>query len=492
MCYITVFHCKILYKHLFEETVTMDKFLECLNTVYNGLLYLTNWPLAVLLLAGGFYFSLRTRLIQLKWLDTFKAMLEKPDIPGSVSSFGALMVSTASRVGSGNIIGVSTAICIGGPGAVFWMWMCAIIGGASAFVESTLAQIYKRRKEDGSCYGGPAYYIESVLRSKVLAIIFTLALIFTYGVGYNMLASYNLQSAFAHFSFYTPNTCWYIGSAIAILFLLCVLGGGRTIIRTTGFLVPLMGVFYIVFALVSMALNCTRLPDMIVTIFNSAFDFKAIFGGFSGSVIMMGMKRGLYSNEAGIGSAPNAAASAVVSHPVKQGLVQMLSVFIDTLLICSTTAFMCLCTPVKTLAADAGAPYVQKAMVYTFGTFGPIFIAIALLLFSFTTLLGNFFYVENCMNYLFKRTPGKNALLIIRICGAILIAFGAGIQMDIAWGIADIAQCILAFINIPVCIIIGGRAYLALDDYLKQRKAGVNPVFKAANIGLKEKTDFWN
>ena len=470
----------------------MSCLMECLNAVYNGLLYVTNWPLAVLLLAGGLYFTLRTRLIQLQWKETIRATMEKPETPGSVSSFGALMVSTASRVGSGNIIGVSTAICIGGPGAVFWMWVCAVIGGASAFVESTLAQIYKRKKDDGSCYGGPAYYIESVLHSNVLAIIFTLALIFTYGVGYNMLASYNLQSAFAHFSFYTSNTCWYIGAGIAVLFFLCAMGGGKSIIRTTGVLVPLMGIFYIVFALIAMVINYAGLPGMITEIFRSAFDFKAIFGGFSGSVIMMGMKRGLYSNEAGIGSAPNAAASAVVSHPVKQGLVQMLSVFIDTLLICSTTAFMCLCTPVKTLAADAGAPYVQKAMVYTFGTFGSVFIAIALLLFSFTTLLGNFFYVENCMNYLFKRAPGKNALLIIRICGAVLIAFGAGIQMDIAWGIADIAQCILAFINIPVCVIIGSRAYLALNDYLEQRKNGVNPVFKASNIGLKEKTDFWN
>lgn len=205
---------------------------------------------------------------------------------------------------------------------------------------------------------------------------------------------------------------------------------------------------------------------------------------------MLGMKRGLYSNEAGIGSAPNAAAAAMVSHPVKQGLVQMLSVFIDTLLICSTTAFMCLCTPVKILASDAGAPYVQKAMVTTFGTFGPVFIAAALLLFSFTTLLGNFFYVENCMNYLFRRAPGRKTLLIARVAGAILIALGAGIKMDIAWGIADIAQCILAFINIPVCIIIGARAYQALDDYMAQRRNGVNPVFKASNIGLKEKTDF--
>ncbi len=469
----------------------MNLITDVLNSIYNGLMYLTNWPLAVLLLAGGLYFTLRTRLIQARLIETLKFTFEKPDAPGQVSSFGALMVSTASRVGSGNIIGVSVAICSGGPGAVFWMWLCAVIGGASAFVESTLAQIYKRRAADGSSYGGPAYYIESTLKSRLLAVIFTLALIFTYGVGYNMLASYNLQSAFSGFSFYDSNTCWYIGAVIAVCFFICIMGGGRLVVRTTAILVPLMGVLYILFALIAMGINYSRLPGMFVTIFNSAFDFKAIFGGFAGSVIMLGMKRGLYSNEAGIGSAPNAAASADVSHPVKQGLVQMLSVFIDTLIICSTTAFMCLGSKATVTAADAGAPYVQKSMIATFGSIGPIFIAFALLLFCFTTLLGNFFYVENCMNYLFKRVPGKKTLVVVRLIGALLIFWGAGSQMDYAWGIADISQCVLAFINIPVCIIIGSRAYRALDDYLAQRKQGLNPVFKASAVNLKEDTDFW-
>ena len=241
-----------------------------------------------------------------------------------------------------------------------------------------------------------------------------------------------------------------------------------------------------------MLINCERIPGMFVTIFQSAFDFQAICGGFAGSVIMLGMKRGLYSNEAGIGSAPNAAAAAAVSHPVKQGLVQMLSVFIDTLVICSATAFMCLSSPAEISAETAGAPYVQNAMVSTFGVIGPIFVAAAMILFTFTTLLGNFYYVESCFAYLYGRTPGKNLLTAIRFLGAVLIAFGAGVKMDIAWGIADISQCILAFINIPVCIIIGSRAYLALDDYIKQSKAGKNPVFNAAAAGIKERTDFWN
>ncbi len=468
--------------------------MEIPNKIYEALMYLTGWPLACVLLLGGLYFTIRTKLVQCRLLgETFRVVTEKPKDKGGISSFGALMISTASRVGTGNIIGVSSAICAGGPGAVFWMWLCAFIGGASAFVESTLAQIYKRRRPDGSSYGGPAYYIESALKTKTLAMIFALALIFTYGVGYNMLASYNLQSAFSGFGFYRENhTCWLIGGGIALLFLVCVAGGGKWIVKTTGTLVPFMGVCYILLALVALGINVENIPGMFKTIFASAFDFKAIFGGFAGSVIMLGMKRGLYSNEAGIGSAPNAAAAADVSHPVKQGLVQMLSVFIDTLLICSATALMCLSSGVNPTKELEGAPFVQNAMSATFGSIGPIFIAVAMLFFAFTTLLGNFYYVESTLAYVMRRVPGKIALTVTRIIGAVLICAGAGMQIGLAWGMADIAQCILAFINIPVCIVLGGTAFLALNDYIRKRKTGKNPEFKAADILLKEKTDFWN
>ena len=401
------------------------------------------------------------------------------------------MISTASRVGTGNIIGVSTAICLGGPGAVFWMWVTAVIGGASAFVESTLAQIYKRKKADGSSYGGPSFYIESACKSKFLAIVFALALIFTYGVGYNMLASYNLQSSFETFQFYRPGICWIFGAVTAALFLFTILGGSKRLVRTTGTLVPVMGVLYILFSLIALVINIENLPAMIVEIFRSAFDFRAIFSGFAGSVFMLGLKRGLYSNEAGIGSAPNAAAAADVSHPVKQGLVQMLSVFIDTNLICTATALMCLSSGVVPAAKQAGAPYVQASLESTFGFAGPVLIAVAMILFAFTTLLGNFYYVESCFAYIFGKQPGKKTLLLIRIAGALLIFLGAGMQMDLAWGIADISQCILAFINIPVCLIIGGGAYRALNDYLAQRKAGKNPEYSAAENGITEQTEFW-
>ncbi|MBR0376690.1 MAG: amino acid carrier protein, partial [Firmicutes bacterium] len=277
--------------------------------LYNFLLYLTGWPLALLLFCGGLYFTIRTKFPQFRlFKESIRVVGEKPTTEGAISSFGALMISTASRVGTGNIIGVSTALCVGGPGAVFWMWVTAILGGASAFVESTLAQVYKKRNSEGGSYGGPAYYIQAALHSKPLAVIFCLALIFTYGVGYNMLASYNLQSSFSGFSFYNEKTPIIIGAIIALLALYCLLGGGKRIVKVTGTLVPIMGIAYVLMALIALAINIRNIPHMFGMIFADAFDFKAIFGGFMGSCLMMGFKRGLYSNEAGIGSAPNAAA----------------------------------------------------------------------------------------------------------------------------------------------------------------------------------------
>lgn len=464
-----------------------------MEKIYEFLLYLTGWPLAFILLAGGLYFTVRTKFIQLfLFRESLRVVMEKPKNKNNISSFGALMLSTASRVGTGNIIGVSVAICAGGPGAAFWMWLTALIGGASAFVESTLAQIYKRRDENGGSYGGPSFYIESVCKSKTLAVIFAAALIFTYGVGYNMLASFNLQSAFVRFSFYREGTsCWILGGITAAAFLFAVTGGSSRMVKLTGAMVPFMGIIYVLMALAALIINISNLPEMIREIFRSAFDFKAIAGGFSGSVIMLGLKRGLYSNEAGIGSAPNAAAAADVSHPVKQGLVQMLSVFIDTNLLCTATALMCLSSGVVPTKAVQGAPYVQMALEKTFGVLGPWFIAAAMILFAFTTLLGNFYYVENCFAYIFRRRPGKKTLLLIRIIGTVLIFAGAGLQLDLAWGIADISQCALAFINIPVCIFIGGAAFRALKDYIAQRKRGIDPVFNAKSAGITEDTDFW-
>ncbi|MBQ2071160.1 MAG: alanine:cation symporter family protein, partial [Oscillospiraceae bacterium] len=308
----------------------------------SGILY-KPYIVPLLLLLAGVYFTVRTGLLQFRLFgESVRVVKERPVNLGSTSSFGALMVSTASRVGTGNIMGVSTALCLGGPGAIFWMWITAILGGASAFVESTLAQIYKKRDTDGCFYGGPSYYMQDALGQRWLGIIFSIVLILTYAVGYNMLAAFNTQDCFSGFAFYNEKTPIIVGAVLAVLFGVCVLGGGKRLTKVTEVLVPVMGILYVLVSLFVVITHITALPRVFGMIFRSAFDFRAIFGGFTGSCIMWGIKRGLYSNEAGMGSAPNAAASADVAHPAKQGLVQMLSVFIDTLLICSATAFMCL------------------------------------------------------------------------------------------------------------------------------------------------------
>ena len=318
-------------------------FAQIINTL-SDLLY--SYILIVLLLGTGIYFTIRTKGVQFRMLrESIRVVMEPKDNDDGLSSFQALMVSTASRVGTGNIAGISTAICIGGPGAVFWMWLTAILGSASAFIESTLAQIYKRKAQDGTCYGGPAYYIQAALKKRWLGGVFAVFLILTYMVGFNMVASFNIADSFRTYSFFNESsTPVIIGVILAVIFCICIFGGSTQISKITGVLVPVMGIFYLAVALFVVITHFNLIPQMFISIFSSAFDFQAIFGGFTGSCIMQGIKRGLFSNEAGVGSAPNAAASASVSHPVKQGLVQMLSVFIDTILICSATSFMLLCS----------------------------------------------------------------------------------------------------------------------------------------------------
>lgn len=453
---------------------------------------LYGYILIILLVAAGLYFTFRTKFASFRLLkEQFRAVTEKPTDGKGVSSFQALMVSTASRVGTGNIVGVATAICLGGYGSIFWMWVIAIIGSASAFVESTLAQIYKRRGPDGA-YGGPAYYIETALKKRKLAVLFSVLLIITYGVGFNMLASYNLQSTFTGYSFYKEGvTSWIIGALVAALVAFCLFGGGKRILKVTGFCVPVMGVAYILVALVVVILNITSIPSVFAKIFTSAFDFKAIFGGFAGSCVMLGIKRGLFSNEAGVGSAPNASASADVSHPVKQGLVQVLSVFIDTLLVCSATAFMCVCSGVEPSKDFSGADYVQACLSNVFGKFGPIFITVAMVLFAFTTLIGNLYYVEKGFFHIFKRKPGKAFFTVYYIVAALVILLGAGLEAGLLWNIADITMGLMTLVNIPVILMLGKYAFAALKDYEKQRKQGQVPTFKAKSIGITSDTDYW-
>lgn len=473
----------------------LNTILDAVNNVLgkvNDAFY--GYILIIVLIAGGLYFTLRTKAAQVTMLPAqIKTVTERPKDKKGVSPFHALMVSTASRVGTGNIIGVSTAICLGGFGSVFWMWIIALIGGASALIESTLGQIFKRRAPDGTSYGGPAYYIEKGLKSRPLAIVFSVLLIFTYGVGFNMLASYNLQSTFSSYGFYNPSvTPWIIGAVIAVLVGVCLFGGGGRILKVTGVLVPVMGVAYILVALVIVLLNVTAFPAVFSRIFTEAFDFRAIFGGFGGSCVMYGIKRGLFSNEAGVGSAPNAAAAADVSHPVKQGLTQTLSVFIDTLLVCSATAFMCMFSGVEPTEALSGAPFVQAAMQETLGAFGPIFITVAMVLFAFTTLVGNLFYVNQAWNHLFGKVPSKTFLYVYYVVASGLILLGSGLSAGLLWNVADIAMGLMTVINIPVIILLGKYALRAIGDYRRQRKEGKDPTFRAEDIDLHADLDYWN
>jgi len=465
----------------------MDLFASIVGKI-SGWLY--GYILIALLILAGLYFTFRTKFVQLRLLgESIKVISEPKKDSKSTSSFQALMVSTASRVGTGNIVGVTGAIIAGGPGAVFWMWLIAFIGGASAFVESTLAQIYKKKGNDGS-YGGPAYYIKDALKSPVLGGIFAVALILTYMGGFNALASFNMTD---FIKVYTgEGSTVIVGLVIAVLSGIVILGGGKKIARVTQFMVPIMAALYIAVAVIIIVLNIGSLPAVIGSIFSEAFSAKSVFGGLFGAAMMNGIKRGLYSNEAGVGSAPNAAASAEVSHPVKQGLVQMLSVFIDTLLICSATAFILLCSGLDSTGYTSNALFIQDSLAVTFGGFGSVFITLALALFAYTTLVGNYYYAEMNINYLVKdATKKKTFMLIYRLVAIFIIFIGAQFSAGLAWDLADVLMGLMALINIPVCLILGKQAYAALDNYIEQKKAGKNPEFKASDIGVSG-TDYWN
>lgn len=466
--------------------------LETLNTIDSVMYY----PVLIIVMAiAGCCFTVLTRGVQFRLFRESCRLVMEPSGEGKVSSFQALMVSTASRVGTGNIVGVSTAICLGGPGACFWMWLMCIIGAASAFLESTLAQIYKRKDNDGACYGGPAYYIEKALHARWLAMIFCMFLIATYAVGFNLLCSYNLQSTFAVYSFYDKvTTPVIVGAVLAVLVGYCLLGGGKRIVKLTSVIVPFMGISYVAISLIVILVNITNVPAMFAEIFRDAFDFQAIFGGVAGSCLIYGIKRGLYSNEAGVGSAPNASASAHVTHPVKQGLVQTLSVYIDTLLLCTATALMCLSSGVPHTEEVSGAMYVQNAISTVFGSVGPLFITAAMVLFAFTTLLGNLYYVDNALIFMNnKKEPSRKFNTVFRIGCVIVVFLGAVIPMDAAWAMADITMGGMTLINLPACLLLGKVAIAALKDYEKQKREGKNPVFRGSNIGLDEnELEYWN
>ena len=470
--------------------------MEAITNIFNQIDSVMYYPILIIVMTlAGIYFTARTKGVQIRLFpESIRLLLEPPEDKAHVSSLQAMLVSTASRVGTGNIVGVSTAICIGGPGACFWMWVMCIVGASSAFIESTLAQIYKRKDNNGECYGGPAYYIEKALHRPLLAGIFAVFLIITYAGGFNLLCSYNLQSTFEAYGFYNADiTPFIVGGVLALITGYCLLGGGKRILKITGSVVPVMGVLYVLISLIVIFANITNVPAMFGAIFSDAFDFQAIFGGVAGSCLIYGVKRGLYSNEAGVGSAPNASASAKVTHPAKQGLVQVLSVYIDTLLLCTATALMCLSSGAVRSEETAGAPYVQDAISTVFGSIGPIFITVAMVLFAFTTLIGNLYYVDNALIYLnHKKKPSKAFMTGFHIVCVLVVFVGAIVPMDIAWALADITMGGMTLINLPSCMLLSKVAADTLKDYEKQKKQGKNPVFRAADIGLNEKDlDFW-
>lgn len=458
--------------------------------------YLYTYILIILLVAGGIYFTVRTKFVQFRYLkESLRVVLAPSEDDKAISSFQALMVSTASRVGTGNIAGVSTAICLGGLGSLFWMWLTALLGMSTAFVEGTLAQIYKRRSDDGGCYGGPSYYIDQAIGKHWLGILFAVFMILTYMVGFNLVASFNIADALRVVPGYAEHenlAKWIIGAVLAVLFFVCISGGGKQIAGITEKVVPFMGFFYIAVAMFVIVTHITLLPGVFAEIFRNAFDVKAIFGGFTGSAVMLGIKRGLFSNEAGVGAAACAAGSAGVSHPVKQGLVQVLSVFLDTCMICTATAMLLLCSGVEPDADMAGMAYVQAAMNSTLGKFGVVFITVSLFLFAFTTLLGNFYYAETGLAYLCGMTPSNGAKWGMRIVAAVVVCVGATMKLGIVWDTADVLMGFMALINVPVIVILLKPVLRCLEDYTEQKKVGKNPVFKAEHIGLKEKVDFWN
>lgn len=455
--------------------------------------WMYTYLLLFLLVGTGIYFTIRTRFVQLRLLkESFHVLKEKAGEENGkkqVSSFQALMISTASRVGTGNIAGIATAIAAGGAGAVFWMWLMAVIGGASAFIESTLAQVYKVKDKE-EFRGGPSYYMEKALGKRWLGILFSVLLIICFAYGFNGLQSFNMSSSLEYYIPGYSDTVYpmLVGLILVVGTAFVIFGGVHRIGFITSVLVPIMAGAYLLIGLYTVITNIAELPKVFSMIFSQAFDFKAFAGGMAGSAVVIGIKRGLFSNEAGMGSAPNASASASVSHPAKQGMVQVLSVFIDTLLICSATAMMLLLSGVQGESGVLdGIPFVQKAISANVGNWGIHFITLSIFAFAFSSLIGNYYYAES--NILFIKN-NKKLLFIFRITCLLAVFFGAQADFSMMWNIADITMGCMATVNILVILVLGNTAMKVLKDYEKQKKEGKNPVFKAKDAGI-ENTECW-
>ncbi len=466
-------------------------FIENFISVLNN--YLWSYILIALLISLGLFFSFKSKFVQIRYFKEMfrllgegasKSAREEHKKKKGVSSFQAFCISTASRVGTGNLAGVAIAIASGGPGAVFWMWLIALIGGASSFVESTLAQIYKVEDKHGF-RGGPAYYMEKALNKKWMGIIFSILITISYGLVFNSVQANTISLAFEQA--FGVNTL-IIGLILAVLTSLIIFGGVQRIARATEIIVPIMAIAYVVVALFVILKNIGSIPTIFSLIIENAFGIKQVVGGSLGAAILMGIKRGLFSNEAGMGSAPNAAATANVTHPAKQGLIQTLGVFTDTILICSATSFIVLISGSYLKSDLTGIQLTQTALSSQVGSWGNTFIAICIFLFAFSSVIGNYYYGETNIEFL---KGSKTSLFLYRLCVIGMVLFGCVAKIQIVWDMADLFMGFMAIINLIAISMLSKIAFAALKDYDRQKKQGIEPVFYADSIEGLSNIECW-
>jgi AGCS family alanine or glycine:cation symporter len=457
-----------------------------LITTVNDIIW--SYVLIVALVGCGLWFTWRTRFAQFRMVGEMIRLLTdstvgtvKDQAKGErvrrVSSFQAFAVSVATRVGTGNLAGVAVAIAIGGPGAVFWMWVIALIGSATAFVESTLAQLYKQKYKD-FFIGGPAYYIQKGLKQRWMAILFAILITLQFGLSNNSIQANTICGAMQEAFGWSP--VW-VGILLAAMALFIVFGGIWRIAQVSAVLVPFMAIGYLVLTVVIIMMNYHLIPHVFKVIVLDAFGFTQIAGGGIGAAMMNGIKRGLFSNEAGEGSAPNVAATAVTTHPVKQGLIQALGVFTDTLVVCSCTAFIILISGLYQTSASSGIALTQSALQNEVGSFGPIFVAIAIFLFAFSSIIGNYYYGEANIRFI---TSNETVITIYRICSAgLMVIFGAVASFELVWNLVDFFMAFLTACNLVAITLLGRYAFRLLDDYRQQKRNGIKePVFHRSKL----------
>lgn len=442
--------------------------------------FIWTYILIGVLLVLGVYFTIRTKFVQIRLFgEMFRLIFEKKESNDGVSPFQAFTISAASRVGTGNVTGVALAIGVGGPGAVFWMWMIAFIGMATAFIESTLAQVYKVK--DGDTFrGGPAYYMEKALGMRKLGIVFAILLTLSFGFIFNAVQANTISQSFMDV-FGLSDVA--VGIVLVLITSVIIFGGIKRVVKVTELVVPIMATFYLLIALYIVVTNISQIPAVFSLIMSHAFGLREVVGGGIGAAMMQGIRRGLFSNEAGMGSVPNAAATANVSHPAKQGLVQSLGVFFDTIMICSATAFIIILAGLYTTGEQDGIILTQASMAVHVGSWAPYFIAIAILFFAFSSIVGNYYYGETNIEFI---NAHKGWMTVYRILVLGMVMFGAMAQVEVVWSMADLFMGLMAIINLLVIALLGRVAFKVLDDFTMQRKQGLNPVFKASSIpGLK-------